>query len=286
MSRDDNAISHQNTVKLKEDKPNGVVNDSVDCNKVLHDACFSMQFKHVALFCVGLPLVTLAMCFITAILFQGHLINDTRCKVYNFIPSISAVTGIFPQCYVWRITIALHCTPRFIMASMYKHLYCQHSAIVSYHRKSIYDLLTKLTYWLHLTEILSLVGVTYISNKDNYPIHEKFFILFMFSSIAHMLASLLLSNMANIFMSSHKIHIYKMKCLFFIAVCVGTVGLLYYFYRHRFFCDELAFTWFSLFEYVICVSNMSFHGLIAWDFDEERFLVAKITSTNDSKKQI
>lgn len=92
-------------------------------------------------------------------------------QVYNFIPSISAVTGIFPQCYLWRITIALHCTPRFIMGSMYSNLYHQHMKSVTSTSFSSYNFLVKLTYWLHFTENLSLIGVTYISNKDNYRMY-------------------------------------------------------------------------------------------------------------------
>lgn len=40
-------------------------------------------------------------------------------KVFNIVPSISAVTGISPQRYIWRISIALHIGPRVIISAVY-----------------------------------------------------------------------------------------------------------------------------------------------------------------------
>lgn len=37
-------------------------------------------------------------------------------QVYNIIPSISSITGISPQRYLWRICIALHISPRLIVS--------------------------------------------------------------------------------------------------------------------------------------------------------------------------
>lgn len=43
--------------------------------------------------------------------------------MYNVIPSISAITGVSPQRYLWRVSIALHIGPRFIIAFVYKNYY-------------------------------------------------------------------------------------------------------------------------------------------------------------------
>lgn len=90
-------------------------------------------------------------------------------KVFNFIPSISAITGISPNIYFWRISIALHVGPRFIIAICYKSYYehmLRHVKDVAVHSKG--TLYMRLAFWLHCIEITSLCGVTYISNRENY----------------------------------------------------------------------------------------------------------------------
>lgn len=90
-------------------------------------------------------------------------------QVFNFIPSISAITGVSPQRYFWRISIALHVGPRFIIAVCYKSYYehmLSHVENLPIYNKA--KLLMNLAFWLHVVEITSLCGVTYISNRENY----------------------------------------------------------------------------------------------------------------------
>lgn len=88
--------------------------------------------------------------------------------MFNFCPSVSAITGISPQRYVWRIGVALHSTPRLLLASVYYSHYVRKEKFVKDESKSLYQSLINFNYWFHVTEIMALVGVTYISNKENY----------------------------------------------------------------------------------------------------------------------
>lgn len=89
--------------------------------------------------------------------------------MFNFIPSISAITGVSPQRYFWRTSIALHVGPRFIIAICYKSYY---DNMLNHVKDSFLQnkgrLLMNVAFWLHLVEITSLCGVTYISNRENY----------------------------------------------------------------------------------------------------------------------
>lgn len=57
----------------------------------------------------------------------------------------------------------------------------------------------------------------------------------------------------------------------------STVGMIVFFARHRWYCDDLAFSWFALCEYVIACSNLAFHCTTIWDFPGEMLIVARGT---------
>lgn len=92
-------------------------------------------------------------------------------QVYNIIPSISSITGIRPQIYLWRAIIALHLTPRLVIAFVHKN-YLKHHVLkrverdVQCHKKATQH--ATIMHYLNLLEISSLAGVTYVSNKENY----------------------------------------------------------------------------------------------------------------------
>lgn len=100
-----------------------------------------------------------------------HLMIEMIClfQVYNVIPSISAITGISPERYIWRISIALHVGPRILIASLYYYYYLSlaHNVFPANKFPDLPQLISFL-YWLNIIEISALMGVTYISNQDNY----------------------------------------------------------------------------------------------------------------------
>ncbi|XP_012279855.1 post-GPI attachment to proteins factor 2-like [Orussus abietinus] len=230
-----------------------------------------LPFRKLCIATVLLPLATLLVCFVTAYIFQQDDIHETHCRVYNVLPSISAITGVSPQRYLWRVSIALHIGPRLMIASVY----------YSYYRKllkSVYDVPSKilgskllnLCYWLNIAEISALCGVTYISNRENYSVHEKIFIVFMFSSLMYMLAAVRLGRLITPNAQS-----LQYKQALFVASIVSTVGLIIFFLKHRLLCHDLAFSWFSLCEYVIACANMGFHVTVILDFPQEQLVVGQ-----------
>lgn len=96
-------------------------------------------------------------------------------QVYNIIPSISSVTGITPQRYLWRLIIALHITPRLIIAYSHRNYLKNHvlSNIVDQSQLLRATKLTKVVHWLNLVEISALAGVSYVSNKEDYREFDK-----------------------------------------------------------------------------------------------------------------
>ncbi|RZC33415.1 post-GPI attachment to proteins factor 2-like, partial [Asbolus verrucosus] len=132
-------------------------------------------------------------------------------------------------------------------------------------------------FWLNVVEIGSLCGVTYISNRENYPIHEKLFIIFMISSLLHMLACIKgirwVAETNNDVQTVQKGLFIKQSLL--LLSLVSTVGLVGFFLEHRLLCHDMAFSWFAFCEYVIALANMAFHITVILDFPTEHLVVAK-----------
>ncbi|XP_043505782.1 post-GPI attachment to proteins factor 2-like [Polistes fuscatus] len=228
-----------------------------------------ISFKKLCMFTVCLPLFSLLFCFVTAYIFQQDDIHETHCRVYNVLPSISAITGVSPQRYLWRISIALHIGPRLVIASVYHSYYYKIlKSLEDVPSRIVGCRLLNLCYWLNIAEVAALSGVTYISNRENYPVHEKIFIVFMISSLTYMLTTVRLGRLVTPNAQS-----LQYKQALFVTSMISTVGLIIFFLKHRLLCHDLAFSWFSLCEYVIASANMGFHFTVILDFPKEQLVV-------------
>uniref|UniRef100_A0A1I8Q8Q1 CWH43-like N-terminal domain-containing protein n=1 Tax=Stomoxys calcitrans TaxID=35570 RepID=A0A1I8Q8Q1_STOCA len=237
------------------------------------------SFHRICVVTALLPLVTLFTCFVTAYVFQYDDVHETHCRVYNIVPSISAITGVSPQRYFWRFSIALHLGPRLPIAFIYKNYYNSMLAKLKKQRPekvgNMETVVTIITI-LNCIEIASLGGVTYISNRENYPMHEKIFITFMICSLCHMLATIKLNGVIHedhTELSQKQRDSIKWKKILFAMSILSTIGLLIFFAKHRFYCHVLAFSWFAFFEYLIAIANMFFHFTIIWDFSSLNMLI-------------
>lgn len=146
------------------------------------------SFHEICVVTALLPLVTLFTCFVTAYVFQYDDVHETHCRVrdcmdilnfeqfiediffqvYNIIPSISAITGVSPQRYFWRFSIALHIGPRIPIAFVYKNYYRAQLNRLAPSLVPKTSWLITLILVLNCIEIAALGGVTYISNRENY----------------------------------------------------------------------------------------------------------------------
>lgn len=107
-------------------------------------------------------------------------------------------------------------------------------------------------------------------------LHEKIFITFMVCSLCHMLATIKLQRYLNadgVPPSGLPTTSLLWKKRLFALSIASTIGLLIFFVKHRFYCHDMAFSWFSAFEYVIAVSNLAFHCTAIWDFHEEHLII-------------
>ncbi|CAG9792165.1 unnamed protein product [Diatraea saccharalis] len=248
---------------------------NVTCSGIL----WTCGLKEICLAALWLPLGALIFCYVTASIFQADDIHETHCRVYNVVPSISAITGISPQRYVWRICVAFHLGPRLLIGSLYYNYHMERTRHII--DEKVRDLATKLgdaCYWLNLIELLALTGVTYVSNRENYFVHEKIFIVFMIVALLHMLCRAKVGSIGNDAVEPVRTN-KSVWTLFFIAIA-ATIGLIIFFLKHRLLCHPLAFTWFSVCEYILATANMAFHALIVQDLPMHQLQVISSSPTH------
>ncbi|XP_048774042.2 post-GPI attachment to proteins factor 2-like isoform X2 [Ostrea edulis] len=146
---------------------------------------FRLHFSALSKIVAGLPFFATLFCVIWSVLFNFKESTATHCRVPNYLPSISAaIGGYVPQRNVWRICIALHAFPRFLIACAYFHYHMQ---FLVEKWKRCYTILAGLCTLLHVVENFALVVLTYISSLENREVHEDMFVLFMVTSEVYML---------------------------------------------------------------------------------------------------
>ncbi|CAO1417188.1 unnamed protein product [Diamesa hyperborea] len=254
--------------------------DNTSDEYLLNLPLFKVSLRVICLVTLFLPLGGLFICFVTGYIWQAEEIHETHCRVYNIIPSISSITGISPQKYLWRLCIALHISPRIIIAFVHRN-YIKHHILSKIKNQNDYakaNRLVTILHWLNLIEVSALAGVTYVSNKENYPVHEKIFIVFMITSLTYMLVSLKLQSVLQPSGPSNpaEARSLRYKKLFFALSIASTIGLILFFLKHRFLCHDFAFSWFALCEYMVAFCNMAFHCTTSMiDFPQELYLMVK-----------
>ncbi|XP_041915681.1 post-GPI attachment to proteins factor 2 [Alosa sapidissima] len=226
-----------------------------------------LQFTHFAVATVSLPLIGFIGCVATSLISHFNDSTYTHCQVPNYLPSISAAISLTPERYVWRFCIGLHSAPRFLLAFAY----------FSFYRGKFVRLpellLTGLTLLASLSENVGLLLLTYVSSTETYSLHKNGFIVFIGSSILHMVCTCRLWQVIKRSgFEERKSFRYKWRIFLFnifFCLCAG-----YFFRRHNKYCEPGIYTLFAFSEYLVVLSNMAFHMTAYWDFGNKEVMVA------------
>ncbi|XP_066501795.1 post-GPI attachment to proteins factor 2 [Hoplias malabaricus] len=243
---------------------------AVDRDKPL----FRLPFTLFAVGTVCLPLLGFIACITVSILYHYDEATYTHCQVLNYLPSISAAISLTPERYIWRFCIGLHSAPRFLVATAYFSFYRGR-----FGRQLKTQLLSVFTLLCALSENIGLLLLTYVSSTETYSFHKNGFILFIGSSLVHMLCTCrlwwVITKKYHFIAESLKQEMtsYRYKIRLFLLNFCSCLVAGYFYWRHNKYCEPKIYTLFALCEYLVVLSNMAFHMTAFWDFGSKAVMV-------------
>ncbi|KAK4288980.1 hypothetical protein Pmani_038025 [Petrolisthes manimaculis] len=226
----------------------------------------------LAVVTVSLPLGAFLLCIYLSLRYNFDLSTATHCGVPNYLPSISSSIGEFvPQRYIWRIAIAVHSAPRFLLASMYHSFMNRVLPVDPFYKKAV-----RFTTLLNVVEIIALLCLSFVSSKENYDMHKFSFIVFMLCSELYMLITYLLlkDNRPRLTSPLERCALTKKRQLM-MANLTSFIVALYFFYRHNKYCEPGMYSVFAFLEYVVVLTNMGFHMTAYYDFHHHELVVGQ-----------
>ncbi|KAM3868872.1 post-GPI attachment to proteins factor 2 [Diretmus argenteus] len=229
-----------------------------------------LPFTHFAMGTVLLALTGMISCLVFSLLYHFEQSTYTHCQVPNYLPSISASISLVPECYIWRCCIGLHSAPRYLVAAAYFSFYRSRFA------KRLLDLmLSVLALISSLAENTGLLLLTYVASTEKYSIHKNGFIVFIASSLLHMLITCRLWYVIKRYcINPEEVTSYRWKVRLFLFNVSCCLAAAYFFRRHNKYCEPGIYTLFALCEYLVVFSNMIFHMTAFWDFGSKELIVA------------
>lgn len=232
-------------------------------------ACFSISSSAATYLVSSLPLIALCSCVFLALYHDFEKATETHCGVPNILPSISVAIGDFYWGrLIWKTLIFAHLPPRLLAAFAYVQLF--KTPLESF----VQSIFRYLALVLNLSELFCLGVLSAVTSKDNHYRHVLAFSTFQIAGMIHGLLHIVMYRVTEI--SDYSIYTkksYRLKktCYKCSALLLIICMLLYH--RHNSRCEPYVFSFFALSEYLVVVSNISFHATFRFDFNSLRIFI-------------
>ncbi|XP_023123338.2 post-GPI attachment to proteins factor 2 isoform X2 [Amphiprion ocellaris] len=192
-----------------------------------------LPFTDFAVGTVLLPLVGLIGCLFISLMYHFEDSTYTHCQVSNYLPSISSAISRVPERYIWRCCIGLHSAPRYLVTAAYFSFYrCRFA------KRLPELLLSGLALLCSLAENSGLLLLTYVASTETYSVHKNCFIVFIASSLLHMLVTCRLWHVIRKhYVNPEEITSYRWKLRLFVFNVSCCLIAAYFFRRHNKYCE-------------------------------------------------
>uniref|UniRef100_A0A4W6D5V5 Acyltransferase PGAP2 n=2 Tax=Lates calcarifer TaxID=8187 RepID=A0A4W6D5V5_LATCA len=192
-----------------------------------------LPFTSFAVGTVLLPLTGLVACLFISLMYNFEDATYTHCRVSNYLPSISAAISRVPERYIWRCCIGLHSAPRYLVSVAYFSFYRGRFA-----RRLPELLLSGLALLCSLAENSGLLLLTYVSSTETYNVHKNGFVVFIGSSLLHMLITCWLWHVIRrSYVNPEEVTSYRWKVRLFLFNVSCCLAAAYFFRRHNKYCE-------------------------------------------------
>ena len=176
---------------------------------------------------------------------------------------------------MWQACIAIHSAPRFLFVALYRNLYHQRLTLTSNTKRIV-----NLNITLAVIENFALLGLSIVSSQEQFDIHKVCFGTFLFCAFMYMATSYYLLRFCGFSpQNSQEFTSLYLKRIIVSLNLVLIPLLMFFYHRHNEYCEPYVYSWFCVCEYLIVLSNMSFHGLAYKDFGE-LFITLPSTKTS------
>lgn len=215
------------------------------------------------------------LCFSMGILYYFPEVTATLCdkdnvgwntRPYNILPSISSTIGdveVKFQQHMWSFTVLMFVTGRIFCGYLFYKL----------REGNGQDGTNRVRFVLFEIEQFSLIGLTIIKSTENFFWHRNYFAAFWLASIIGMPVTLRLREA--------RADIYAKRRIIFIIHFSSSLMCALFYYLHNTMCEDYIYSVFSIFEYVLVLSNIFFHLVEIPEFKNVSLVVVR----NEGKKQ-
>ena len=183
----------------------------------------------------ALPVLSLFLCSAVGLYLHYEEVTSTHCKVPNFMPSISALIGTPPECYIWQVAIALFSSPRIFDALLY-HNFFKHCAT---NNRKWFRWMNRALLVLHIWQYMSLLILTF-TQSHTHDAQDK--------------------------------HSLRLRAFFVGLHFVSFFLSLYVYWRHNTYCEPYVYSIFGILEYLVILSNIAYHTVQVVDFRDDYYI--------------
>eukprot|EP01098_Paradermamoeba_levis_P015664 TRINITY_DN8078_c0_g1_i1.p1 TRINITY_DN8078_c0_g1~~TRINITY_DN8078_c0_g1_i1.p1 ORF type:complete len:300 (-),score=51.09 TRINITY_DN8078_c0_g1_i1:47-862(-) len=237
---------------------------------------------------LGSPLFGLLLCLFVAVTLHFEGVNETHCRVKNWMPSISATTGDYlTERFIWRFMIGIMSTVR-LFDGLLHYFFYQTKKHLGGHLK---PWLNVFVFIAHVTANLSLLTLTYISSTEYRVVHENAFVVFMVFSAFHMVGQISLhyswAGKPSLLDTKNKqSQALRWKIFWFFSTHFLFFTGLYFYFRHNKFCEPYVYSIFACFEWGAVISNIMFQCGSFLDFADIQIWFVEVSKEHKDKNSI